>query len=216
MSRDDPHRLILIRHGVTAWNREFRYQGSTDVPLSDEGEAQARRVALRLSRVRADRAISSPLSRALKTAEIASRCAVEVDEDLREFSFGAWEGRTIGEIEEFDGPRRRRWQDAPFDDLPEGAESMESIMSRTRRAALSARDAGAPGETTLIFAHGVIIRALLATLLKADDISVMWRMSVDNCSISVVKCWGDLAMLTLLNDTAHMRAPEDMLADIPI
>src|SRR5687767_15840014 len=64
-----PMHILLVRHGETAWNREGRYQGRTDVPLSPDGEAQVRRLGARLAHVRIARAIASPLSRAKSTAE---------------------------------------------------------------------------------------------------------------------------------------------------
>lgn len=87
-------KITLVRHGVTEWNKMFRYQGITDVPLSPEGEEQAKKAALRLSCESVDRVISSPLGRSMKTASIIAdtigKKSVEAWDELREVDFGEW------------------------------------------------------------------------------------------------------------------------------
>ena len=99
--RASPTRSFLcLRHGVTDWNRQGRFQGRTDILLNDEGIAQAHAAALRLQGVAFDHIVSSPLIRAVKTAEIvadASRKPVLVDADLIECDFGSLEGKSIHE-----------------------------------------------------------------------------------------------------------------------
>ena len=94
MNRDN-HRIFLIRHGETDWNKAFRYQGSSDVPLNDEGLRQAALLGTRLSRIRPSRILASPLMRAFRTAETirerndgAEELETETRDDLREISFG--------------------------------------------------------------------------------------------------------------------------------
>jgi broad specificity phosphatase PhoE len=93
--------FLCVRHGVTDWNRAGRFVGRTDVPLNDEGIAQAKAAARRLHDVSLDVIVSSPLSRAVETAEIiamASHKPVQIDADLMECDFGSFEGRTIVEV----------------------------------------------------------------------------------------------------------------------
>jgi broad specificity phosphatase PhoE len=90
--------FLCVRHGVTDWNREGRFQGRTDVPLNDEGVAQAHSAARRLQGVPVDIIVSSPLIRAIKTAEIIAAGPskpVSIDADLVECDFGSLEGRSI-------------------------------------------------------------------------------------------------------------------------
>ena len=90
-----------MRHGVTDWNAQGRFQGRTDVPLNDEGISQASAAARRLQDVSFDYIVSSPLIRAVKTAEIiaaASGKSVSIDADLIECDFGSFEGRSIAEL----------------------------------------------------------------------------------------------------------------------
>ncbi len=93
--------FLCVRHGVTDWNREGRFQGRTDVPLNDEGIAQAQAAARRLQTVPFDFIVSSPLVRAAKTAKIiaatSSRPTI-VEADLIECDFGSFEGRPIAEV----------------------------------------------------------------------------------------------------------------------
>ncbi|KFI25528.1 phosphoglycerate mutase [Haematobacter missouriensis] len=96
--------LLILRHGETFWNRERRMQGWQDSALTPAGEAQARAICRLLQANQVDwrgwRFLSSPLGRALKTADIALGAlgAVELEPDLREIGMGAWEGLTIDEI----------------------------------------------------------------------------------------------------------------------
>src|SRR6476659_3119309 len=94
--------ILLVRHGETAWNREGRYQGRTDIPLSPDGEAQVQALALRLTHVPISIAVSSPLSRARRTAEaiLAGRpTKLDFDDGLLEISHGEWEGKLSSEVE---------------------------------------------------------------------------------------------------------------------
>jgi broad specificity phosphatase PhoE len=98
---DAPSRSFLcLRHGATDWNRQGRFQGRTDNPLNDDGIAQAHAAAKRLQHTPLDYIVSSPLVRALTTAEIvasASSKPVSVDDGIIECDFGSLEGRSIGE-----------------------------------------------------------------------------------------------------------------------
>lgn len=94
-------RLLLIRHGETAWNPDNRFQGSADTELSEKGREQARRLGERLRGKRIDRIISSPLSRARETAEaIAGHhgLTVEIEPRLCEVNYGYWEGKNASEL----------------------------------------------------------------------------------------------------------------------
>ncbi|HEV8022046.1 MAG TPA: histidine phosphatase family protein, partial [Candidatus Lustribacter sp.] len=93
--------LICVRHGRTAWNAGRRFQGQTDIPLDDEGLAQAQALALHLRPERFDLALASDLVRARTTAETICAphgIAIELTRELREMHFGQWEGLTWDEI----------------------------------------------------------------------------------------------------------------------
>lgn len=212
----DSHRYFLIRHGETDWNKEFRYQGSTDSALNDEGLEQARRVAVRLSSVEPARVCSSPLMRASRTAQVIMEhnegtAEIELLPDLKEISFGCWEGLSIPEIQELDGAMFEQWRRAPFSCTPSGGESFSEIMARTKNAAEILAEGSEPGGATFVVAHGGLLRALIAVMLRFDDIDILWKMRFDNCSVTVIDVWGTRPSLLLTNDTHHLRVSGDEL-----
>src|SRR5665213_1879957 len=99
MSNSRP-RVVLIRHGETAWSRDRRHTGRTDIPLTPHGEGQAAALASRLAGWTFSQALVSPLSRATRTAELAGICDAKVDPDLAEWDYGDYEGRTTSAIRE--------------------------------------------------------------------------------------------------------------------
>ncbi|NUS39853.1 MAG: histidine phosphatase family protein, partial [Lysobacter sp.] len=102
-------RILLARHGETAWNAEGRYQGQEDIALSPVGETQALAIGGRLREVSINRAEASPLSRDRRTAELAlgeeRASMLKLDPDLMEIAHGTWEGLLASEIRERDGDR---------------------------------------------------------------------------------------------------------------
>ncbi len=156
--------LYLARHGETDWNRVGRWQGHTDVALNDEGRAQARALGERLRGLDIGRVYASDLSRARQTAEIAGALlgieTLVVDPDLRERSFGVFEGLTRDECA---GQFPALWAAYRGDPshVPPGAEAHEALAVRMHEAVRRAVavDDAAP---ILIVSHGGSIRALLA------------------------------------------------------
>src|SRR5476649_45014 len=148
--------IYLCRHGDTAWSGERRFAGRTDIPLSPEGEEAAVLLGKRLSKVRFDRVLVSPLSRARRTAELAGFKA-EVDQRLIELYFGEYEGRTRAEV----AVSRPRWTYVR-DGNPVG-ERVEDVGARidSLLSDLTAAGKAAPGQV-LIFAHAVVLRVLAA------------------------------------------------------
>lgn len=91
--------LFLVRHGETSWSRSGRHTGSTDVPLTDHGRDEARRLAPLIRSLRIGAAFASPLERARETAELIGLDDVRADADLREWDYGGYEGVTTAEIQ---------------------------------------------------------------------------------------------------------------------
>jgi broad specificity phosphatase PhoE len=206
----DGLRLVLVRHGVTVWNREGRFQGHLDPPLSDVGQREAAYVADRVANdpeLRPDRIITSTLARASQTAAvIGSRCgvAVEADARLMEIGQGEWEGRTHAEIARDDAERYAAWRTS--DREPPGAETVASALGRVSSALEALR--GEAGTICLV-SHGGTLRLVARRLLELEA-SRAWAMDVDNASISVVDTIADGRWRAVRwNDTAHLlgRAP---------
>lgn len=162
-------RILLARHGETPWNAEGRYQGQEDIPLSPVGEAQARALGDRLRDVRIDRAVASPLSRALRTAQLAlgpqREAMLATDEGLKEIAHGTWEGLLASEIRERDPQRLQAWRDTPDQvQMPQG-ESLQQVFDRAWPAFARACDGLGAGDTLLVVAHDAVNRVVLCHVL---------------------------------------------------
>jgi probable phosphoglycerate mutase len=147
--------LWLLRHGATAWARDGRHTGRTDLPLLPEGEVEARALAAGLERQVFQAVLVSPLQRARRTCELAGLGAeAQVCEDLREWDYGAYEGLTTAEIRRT-VPGWTIWSHP----CPEG-ETMAAVEDRCRRVIdRTLTLAGAEGRVALV-AHGHILRSL--------------------------------------------------------
>ncbi|MES2975119.1 MAG: histidine phosphatase family protein [Pseudomonadota bacterium] len=164
-------RIIVIRHGETAWNVDTRIQGHLDIPLNDTGRRQARRLGLALSSgPPLDAIYTSDLSRAHETARAAGEATgapVILETRLRERRFGAFEGRTFADIEVELPEQSLRWRKRDPDFAPEGGESLIQLRERVVGAAteLAARHAG--GHIALV-AHGGVLDILYRTATGQD------------------------------------------------
>ena len=128
-------RIMLVRHGETLWNEERRCQGITDIPLSEKGVEQAKRLKERLRDEKIDIAFSSPLKRALKTAEIileGRNIKLIVREDLRELDFGIFEGMVFREALSTYPDIARKWAEHSPDIKFPGGEGLSDIHSRLK------------------------------------------------------------------------------------
>ena len=149
----NPPELWLVRHGATEWSERGRHTGRTDVPLLRSGEDEARDLAPRLGVHDFALVLTSPLQRARETARLAGYPDASVDQNLLEWDYGAYEGRTSDEIRA-DRPGWTIWNGDP-----PGGETATQVETRVR--AVIARCAGAGGDV-LLFAHGHVLRALTA------------------------------------------------------
>jgi broad specificity phosphatase PhoE len=208
-------RLILVRHGVTDWNREGRFQGHLDPPLGADGEAEARLLAQRVASApheRPVRIVSSPLARAAATAWIlaatlgddpnAPTPSVDLDARLMEIGQGAWEGRTHVELAAEDARRYASWR-RQAGRQPPGGESIAHALARVRDAfeELTAAD----GWPLCVVSHGGTLRLAARHLLDLAPRRA-WAMDVDNASISVLAADpGDATWrVERWNDVAHL------------
>jgi probable phosphoglycerate mutase len=149
-----PCRLVVVRHGATAWSTAGRHTGRTDVPLEPHGEVQARALAGRLGSHQFSRVLVSPLGRARRTCELAGfRDRAEVWPDLAEWDYGGYEGLTSAEIRR-DRPGWRLWVDG----VP-GGERLEDVAARADRVVDAVR---AGRGDVLAFAHGHVLRVVAA------------------------------------------------------
>lgn len=199
-------RLLLVRHGSTAWNLERRYQGQSDPSLNKAGCEQAQRVAERLRSEEIDGLYTSNLTRAQETAErIAAYhdLVSQPEPRLREISFGAWEGKTHEEIEAQGSESLAHWLNDPMHNSPPGGETLRQVVSRIS-AAYDAIIDRHPGDTVAVVAHGGTLRVLLCVALGLRP-DTYWQFRFDVASLAEVNTYDEGAVLNLLNDTAHLQ-----------
>ena len=160
--------ILLARHGESDWNREHRWQGHTDRPLTELGRAQAAALADRLAGVQLAAIYASDLSRARDTAQaVARRQGMEVitRADLREVDVGSWSGLTRDDVEVTDPAGIRRWLEGARG--WEGGESYEEMAARVIHA-IGEIAAAHPRERVLVVSHGGGIRAVHARALGVE------------------------------------------------
>lgn len=200
--------LLLVRHGVTDWNREGRFQGHLDPPLADDGRAEALLLAARLerdSRLRPKRILSSTLLRAMQTAEAIAGgfgLTVEPDRRLIEIGQGEWEGRTHAELAASDADRYAAWRDDAGVRQPPGGETIESASARVS-GVLDDLHPGRGAWPVCVVSHGGALRIMARELLRAPSSSA-WALDVDNASLSVCVAEGAGWRLERWNDTLHL------------
>jgi broad specificity phosphatase PhoE len=160
--------LLLARHGESDWNREKRWQGFADRPLTDRGRQQAEELADRLVDTELDAVYSSDLQRARDSAEVVARrrgLAVTTTPDLREVDVGEWSGLTRAEAEERFPEAYARWLNGG--EGWENGETYEQLAARVLKA-MRRIAAAHDGGRVLVVAHGGTIRALHAAALGVD------------------------------------------------
>ncbi|MBI4592756.1 MAG: histidine phosphatase family protein [Candidatus Rokubacteria bacterium] len=206
-------RLLLARHGESVWNGIRRFQGATDVPLSEVGYDQARALGRALRTYRVAAAYVSPLERARATALTAlgdTGVPLTPVDELREFGLGEWEGRTIDEIRRRDGNPYRAWVRAPLDSPPPGAEPLDQVGRRVIRAFERIAAAHPNGDDVLVVAHGGVISVYACHVLGCS-LNALWRLRIDNASLTVVTP----PRLLTLNDTFHLEGASVEIPERP-
>jgi len=197
-------RLVLVRHGSTEHSAAMRFSGRNQLPLNDVGRDQAERLAKR-SFGRVDAIVSSPLPRAVQTAEAIAGplgLPVSISDGFIEADFGGWEGLTFAEALEVDGPLLGQWQ-GRADLAPPGGESFAAVGKRVELAR-DALVAAHPEATVLVVTHVTPIKWLVCAALEAPPVA-LFRLHLDTGSVSVVDYYADgNRSVTLVNDTSHL------------
>ena len=177
---------MLWRHGQTVWNAERRFQGQSDIPLDEVGQAQAGRAARLLAALRPDLIVASDLSRAAQTAAPLSRLSgleVTLDKDLRERSGGRWEGLNDTEI-------RTRYPAEHASWTPPDGEPSALVAERVAGALLRVAEAvSGPAMTTglaVVVSHGAALRLGMSRLLGMPEELFGVLGPLSNCSWSVL------------------------------
>ena len=189
--RPTGRRLVLWRHGRTEWNVARRFQGSTDVPLDDVGEAQARNAAAQLSLMQPGVIVSSDLIRARVTAEALSEATdvpVAIDPRLRETHAGVWEGLDRTQLMAHHADDVRAWA-AGSDLRPGGGERRSEVATRMLAAIGDALDASPEAKVVVVVTHGGAARAAVGALLGLPVAHWSILGVLTNCAWSVLSEW---------------------------
>jgi probable phosphoglycerate mutase len=201
-------RLVLVRHGRTAWNLEGRAQGHTDVGLDEVGREQARAMAPVIGAMTPDTLWSSDLARATQTAEyVATATGLEAryDARLREFDVGERAGLTTPEFAERYPEAYQSWRAGHITGGVPGAETPEQVISRMVPALREIWDGTGDGETTVVISHGACLKVCLVEFLGwPAEIGSALR-GLDNCGWVVLEDdgAGHGIRLASYNETAH-------------
>jgi broad specificity phosphatase PhoE len=182
--------IYLVRHGQTAWSITGQHTGLTDLPLTSQGEEQARALAPRLKAGSFDHVLSSPLRRARQTCELAGFAGqAALDPDLVEWDYGDYEGRTLAQIQEV----RPDWE--LFRDGCPGGESVAQITERVDRVVSRLRKLEG---SVLIFSSGHVLRVLAARWVDSSadlgrrlmlDPACICELGYDHGRDRVIRLW---------------------------
>ena len=201
--------IVLVRHGETEWSRDGRHTGKTDLPLTDEGRRQAELVGGWLEGRAFDRVLTSPLSRALETCELAGLGErADRRDELVEWDYGDYEGLTTPQIRE----RRPGW--FLWRDGCPGGESAADVGGRVDSVIGELREAG----DAAVFAHGHVLRVLTARWVKLDpEAGALFALATATLSelgwereIPVMRVWnnrGPLAQTAAVPPRRSQRDP---------
>ena len=197
--------IILARHGETEWNVAEVFRGQIDIDLNETGVKQAELLSGYLSTSAIAAVYSSPLKRALKTAEIIAqphKLEVDVDPDLIDFNFGKWQGLSHQEVKEKYRDLYATWITHPEQvRMPDG-EALEDVSKRVIRVRNKVIENHRG--TVVIVGHRVVNKVMICTLLGLDN-SHFWKIRQDTCGISIFSYLNEQFILTKHNDTSFLR-----------
>jgi probable phosphoglycerate mutase len=198
-----------VRHGATQLTAEDRFSGAVGVDLSDEGRAQVRGLARRLSGEKISAVYCSPLSRTVETATILAmphRLPVVQRDGLREISHGRWEGMSRHDVETQFADEYAAWDADPFTFAPDGGESGVQVLARALPVIREVVVAHV-GQNVLVVSHKATLRLLLSSLLGFDERGYRDRLDQSPACLNVIDFKDPVrARLMLFNDVSHYQS----------
>lgn len=196
--------VLLVRHGQTDWNVERRIMGPKPVGLNKAGRAQARSLHKGLKEISIDRIYTSPLKRALQTAQLIDQgreIPIVIEVKLQEIDYGEWVGRTFDEVRQ--DPRYQRYHTKPSEAVGPGQETVLGVRDRAVGFVESVRRENGIGRVVVV-THADIIKILLAHYLHLN-LDEFHQLKVDNGSISVVWFDGAAERVLAVNCKAALK-----------
>lgn len=206
--------IILVRHGETEWNAEEVFRGRIDIELNETGIKQAELLAEHLSDIKIDAICSSPLRRALKTAEMMAsyhKLDVEIALGLIDFNYGKWQGLAHQEVKNKYKELYAKWINHPDKVKMPTGESLNDVRKRAMGVVgnIIAKHEG----TVALVSHRVVNKVLICALLGLDN-SHFWNIRLDTCGITTFACENERFILTEHNNTSYLKPlPKAPLSD---
>ena len=202
-------KLILIRHGQTAWTGQRKYQGSSDTALSEAGIRKMRRLAKEFRKFRTDVLYVSSLERAIQSAQIlakGTRLNPRVDSRLCEMDFGEWEGKTAEKLLRLKDKAFLSWTQKQKWLTPPGGESFFSFRRRVRTFFMDCLKKH-PNKTVAVVSHGGVIRLLILEALRFP-FKFFFSFRIEPASVSIVSMGAKKSgQLLVLNSTGFFKNP---------
>lgn len=203
-------RIVLIRHGQTAWNKVVRFRGQADPPLDEVGHRQARLTAEYVKHRWPVQAVyASPMGRAMETATAVARAHglnVRPFEALLDIDFGDWQGLTPDEVRTRHPDLLRMWFEEPHKVEIPGGESLAVVRNRVTRGLSTVAELHR-GQAVALVGHMVVNRVLLCSVLRLGN-EHFWRLRQATCAVNVFDVDPEgQATIIVLNDTCHLERP---------
>ncbi len=198
--------IILIRHGETEWNAREIFRGRIDIELNETGIRQAELLAEYLGQVEIEAIHSSPLKRALKTAEVTAsyhNLDVETTPGLIDFDYGEWQGLPHHDVKDKYRELYAEWIKNPHRVRIPGGESLDDVRRRAIGVVdnITSRYKG----TVALVSHRVVNKVLICALLGLDN-SHFWNIKQDVCGITIFTYENGRYILTKHNDTSYLKS----------
>ena len=197
--------IILVRHGETEWNVAEIFRGRADIELNKTGVKQAELLATYLSKIKVAAIYSSPLKRALTTAEIIAGyhdTSVAIAHGLIDFNYGQWQGLSHHEVKNTYHELYQAWVSHPDRVKIPAGESLDDVRQRAKDVVtgITSRDTG----TVILVSHRVVNKVLICALLGLDN-SHFWNIRQDTCGITIFSYEDGRFTLTRHNDTSYLE-----------
>ncbi|NLC66807.1 MAG: histidine phosphatase family protein [Clostridium sp.] len=183
-------RLYITRHGETKWNREKRFQGWKNSPLTEKGVLDGKKLNEIVKEKKIDKIYTSPLKRAYETATYA-KGDKDIDlivlDELREINMGSWEGRTIKDIKKVESENYYNYWNDPFKFIENSGESFKSFLDRAESALDIITNNSKKDENILVVTHGVTLKAIISKITREDFLDYWRKPVLKQCSISEIE-----------------------------
>jgi broad specificity phosphatase PhoE len=205
--------VILVRHGETEWNVEEIYRGRIDVELSEAGMKQAQLLGRYLGNLKLDAIYSSPLKRAVDTANILTQyqnVAVQVTDGLMDLNCGEWQGLSDKQVKKLYPVLHEQWRVNPHLVEMPGGERLEDV--RERAMAVVDEVVSKHSGSIALVSHRVVNKVLICALLGLDN-SHFWNVKQDVCGITTFDYVRGRFILTKHNDTSYLGGMRKPLGD---